>query len=62
MPSCKSCGGLGGDFKIIDKDNQFYLVQLTCHEDVVTAMLNGPWIIMGHCLSVQQWGFLSLDI
>ncbi|KAK9087491.1 hypothetical protein Syun_029885 [Stephania yunnanensis] len=44
-----------GDFWVIDLLNNFFMVQLANLGDMQTALINGPWFIMGHCLSVQKW-------
>ncbi|KAJ4849251.1 hypothetical protein Tsubulata_037657 [Turnera subulata] len=41
--------------KIVDSENDFYLVRMDCEEDYYHALADGPWVIMGHALSVQPW-------
>ncbi|KAJ4849757.1 hypothetical protein Tsubulata_042994 [Turnera subulata] len=41
--------------KVVDLDNDFFLVRLDCEEDYFKALAGGPWVIMGHALSVQPW-------
>ncbi|EEF46434.1 conserved hypothetical protein [Ricinus communis] len=40
---------------VVDLENDFYLVKLSRHEDVVSALLGGPWVVFGHYLTVQSW-------
>ena len=46
---------ISGGHRVIDLNNQFFLVQLLNEIDVLTAMLHGSWIVIGHCLLMQQW-------
>ncbi|KAJ4845334.1 hypothetical protein Tsubulata_049293, partial [Turnera subulata] len=41
--------------KVVDLDNDFYLVRFDCEEDYFKALVGGPWVIMGHALSVRPW-------
>ncbi|KAJ4824999.1 hypothetical protein Tsubulata_028176 [Turnera subulata] len=41
--------------KVVDLENDFYLVRLQCEEDYYHALADGPWVIMGHALSLQPW-------
>ncbi|KAJ4847004.1 hypothetical protein Tsubulata_017734 [Turnera subulata] len=41
--------------KVVDLDNDFFLVRLDCEEDYFKALAGGPWVIMRHALSVQPW-------
>ncbi|KAK9111909.1 hypothetical protein Scep_019428 [Stephania cephalantha] len=43
------------DYRVVDMQNNFFMIQLATAEDMNEALLGGPWIIMGHCLSVQRW-------
>ena len=39
----------------IDLENNYFLVRFRSATDVVDALTKGPWIIMGHYLTVQPW-------
>lgn len=41
--------------KVIDMKNGFYLVKFDNINDMQAAVLGGPWIILGHYLTVQGW-------
>ncbi|KAJ4839342.1 hypothetical protein Tsubulata_048483 [Turnera subulata] len=41
--------------KVVDLEEDFFLVRLNCEEDYYRALTGGPWIILGHALSVQPW-------
>ncbi|KAJ8755213.1 hypothetical protein K2173_019011 [Erythroxylum novogranatense] len=49
---------LTAPLKIIDLENDFYLVNFKEERDYIHTLTQGPWIIAGHVLSVQPW---SLD-
>lgn len=40
---------------MIDIGNEFFVVKLSSREDQVRVLSKGPWIIVGHYLSVQSW-------
>ncbi|KAF7813509.1 ribonuclease H [Senna tora] len=44
-----------GILSIIDLTNDYFLVKFTCVEDYENALLNGPWVIFDHYLTVQPW-------
>lgn len=44
-----------GPFQLIDLDENCFLVKFRLEDDFQRALMNGPWIIFGHCLSVQPW-------
>ncbi|KAK9094868.1 hypothetical protein Scep_026337 [Stephania cephalantha] len=44
-----------GDYRVLDMENQFYLIQLSNKGDMMEAHLGRPWVIMGHCLFVQAY-------
>ncbi|KAJ4838403.1 hypothetical protein Tsubulata_017433 [Turnera subulata] len=44
-----------GAFKILDLENNFYLVRFRDEEDYLHALVGGPWTIFGNVLSVQPW-------
>lgn len=47
-------GGSQG-FSVIDLGNNFYLVWFRNESDAHHALTQGPWTILGHYLTVQQW-------
>ncbi|KDO74197.1 hypothetical protein CISIN_1g037882mg, partial [Citrus sinensis] len=42
-------------FSIIDLANDYYLVHYRNEKDVEYALTEGPWTVIGHYLTVQQW-------
>ncbi|KAJ4845048.1 hypothetical protein Tsubulata_010841 [Turnera subulata] len=44
-----------GPFKIIDLENNFYIVRFWDSSDYYHALTGGPWAIFQHALSVQPW-------
>ena len=40
-------------FSVIDLENNYYLVRFRSVEDAMNALTKGPWLIMGHYLTVQ---------
>ncbi|KAK4279990.1 hypothetical protein QN277_011676 [Acacia crassicarpa] len=44
-----------GQCKLIDLEDDCFLVRFKEDLDYQNALLNGPWVIYGHYLSVQQW-------
>ncbi|XP_031124243.1 uncharacterized protein LOC116026956 [Ipomoea triloba] len=42
-------------FDLIAIDQDFYLAKFEAFQDYEFAKYEGPWIIMGHYLTVQQW-------
>lgn len=44
-----------GDVKITDLENGYFLVKLATEKDYNAVLLNGPWSVMGYCLTVQPW-------
>ncbi|XP_050229293.1 uncharacterized protein LOC126678439 [Mercurialis annua] len=42
-------------FDVIDLENDFFLVKLRSGCDVVAVLTGGPWVMLGHYLSVQMW-------
>lgn len=40
---------------IIDLSNDYYLVTFSHDQDYTIAMLNGPWFIYDHYLTVKEW-------
>ncbi|KAJ4826259.1 hypothetical protein Tsubulata_018650 [Turnera subulata] len=44
-----------GTLKLIDLENNYFAVQFWEEEDYFKALLEGPWTIFTHVLSVQPW-------
>ncbi|KAJ8898724.1 hypothetical protein K2173_004886 [Erythroxylum novogranatense] len=44
-----------GPIKLVDLDNEFYLVNFKDEDDYIRTLTQGPWIIAGQALSVQRW-------
>ncbi|KAK9001735.1 hypothetical protein V6N11_024433 [Hibiscus sabdariffa] len=41
--------------KLIDTENDFFLVKFSDREDYLKVLTEGPWTILGHYLTVEQW-------
>lgn len=41
--------------KVIDMEDGFILIKFDNDRDMYTALLGGPWVILGHYLTVQRW-------
>ena len=50
-------------YRIIDLDNNYYMVKFDDMENYSNALLKGPWSIMGHYLTVHPWNpsFMTND-
>lgn len=46
---------IGVFFYIIDLDNGYYLVRFCSENAAEFVLTQGPWVILGHYLIVQQW-------
>ncbi|KAJ4837060.1 hypothetical protein Tsubulata_038326 [Turnera subulata] len=44
-----------GPYKIIDLAYNYYIVRFWEESDFQHALIDGPWMILGHVLSVQPW-------
>ncbi|KAJ4838324.1 hypothetical protein Tsubulata_043031 [Turnera subulata] len=44
-----------GLFRLIDMENDFYVVRFRSNADYIHALTEGPWTIFGHALCVQPW-------
>ncbi|KAF2289242.1 hypothetical protein GH714_031994 [Hevea brasiliensis] len=44
-----------GRYAIIDLDNGYCLIKFIIEEDVQRALFGGPWVVMGHYLTVESW-------
>ena len=42
-------------YSVIDLENNYFLVRFCSAGNVVNALTKGPWLIMGHYLTVQPW-------
>ncbi|XP_050226208.1 uncharacterized protein LOC126676119 [Mercurialis annua] len=42
-------------FDVIDLENDYFIVKLKSGSDVEAVLTGGPWIMLGHYLSVQAW-------
>ncbi|XP_024041874.1 uncharacterized protein LOC127898858 [Citrus sinensis] len=42
-------------FSVIDLENNYYLVRFRSVGDAMDALTKGPWLVMGHYLTVQPW-------
>ncbi|KAJ4840564.1 hypothetical protein Tsubulata_005270 [Turnera subulata] len=40
-------------YRIIDMENNFFIIRFMSNEDYLHALVDGPWTIFGHALSVQ---------
>ncbi|KAK8555155.1 hypothetical protein V6N12_009310 [Hibiscus sabdariffa] len=41
--------------KLIDIENDYYLVKFSSHTDYIHALTDGPWTIFGHYITVEPW-------
>lgn len=44
-----------GEMEIIDLDHEYYIVRFSNSADYSHVFDGGPWVILGHCLVIQQW-------
>jgi hypothetical protein len=44
-----------GVISIIDLGNDYYLVAFTHEDDQYAALMDGPWFIYDHYLTVKEW-------
>ncbi|KAE8692675.1 hypothetical protein F3Y22_tig00110831pilonHSYRG00417 [Hibiscus syriacus] len=42
-------------FRLMDIENDYFLVSLRTRSDFLTALSDGPWTIFGHYLTVEPW-------
>ncbi|KAE8673137.1 hypothetical protein F3Y22_tig00111810pilonHSYRG00091 [Hibiscus syriacus] len=42
-------------FRLMDIENDYFLVSLRKRSDFLTALSDGPWTIFGHYLTVEPW-------
>ncbi|KAK9181331.1 hypothetical protein WN944_024468 [Citrus x changshan-huyou] len=42
-------------FSVIDLENNYFLIRFRSSNDALDALTKGPWLIMGHYLTVQPW-------
>ena len=43
------------EFQIVDLDNGYFVVHFEDPNDRLIALTKGPWIVLGHYLTVQPW-------
>lgn len=51
----KSLWGLTSEYKIIDLDNNYFLVKLASQNNYNRILMGDPWMMYGHYLVVQPW-------
>ncbi|XP_061347425.1 uncharacterized protein LOC133292949 [Gastrolobium bilobum] len=44
-----------GKINVTDVGNGFYVVQFSNTDDLLFALNGGPWVILGHYLSLRRW-------
>lgn len=44
-----------GVLNLIDLGNEYFLVVFSCKEDQTFALMEGPWLIYDHYLTVREW-------
>ncbi|KAJ8762475.1 hypothetical protein K2173_007914 [Erythroxylum novogranatense] len=44
-----------GELELIDLPNDYFIVKFSNKEDRDFTMFEGPWMVQGHCLLVQEW-------
>ncbi|KAK8580709.1 hypothetical protein V6N12_070964 [Hibiscus sabdariffa] len=42
-------------FKLMDIENDYFIVSFRSQEDYLTVLVDGPWTIFGHYLIVEPW-------
>lgn len=42
-------------FCIIGLENNYHFVRFASHSDYLSSLVNGPWVVMAHYLTVQRW-------
>ena len=40
-------------FSVIDLENDYFLIKFKEESDVANVLANGPWVVLGHYLTVQ---------
>ncbi|KAK8511941.1 hypothetical protein V6N12_074630 [Hibiscus sabdariffa] len=46
---------LGASHRLMDIDNDYFLVTFKDHSDFFHVLANGPWTVFGHYLTVEPW-------
>ncbi|KAJ4827932.1 hypothetical protein Tsubulata_041745 [Turnera subulata] len=41
--------------RVVDLEKNFYFVRFNNRQDYMHALTDGPWIVFGHCLTVEPW-------
>ncbi|XP_028762820.1 uncharacterized protein LOC114721167 [Neltuma alba] len=44
-----------GHFKLTELDGGCFMVKFSNQQDYLSAMLGGPWVVLGHYLTVHPW-------
>ncbi|KAL4386393.1 hypothetical protein GQ457_09G029360 [Hibiscus cannabinus] len=44
-----------GEFRLIDIDNNYFLVQFASEHDYMKVLMGGPWTVYGNYLTIQPW-------
>ncbi|XP_061376478.1 uncharacterized protein LOC133318494 [Gastrolobium bilobum] len=47
--------GRKGKVNVTDIGNEFYVVQFSDDEDMKFSLSGGPWVVLGHYLSLRKW-------
>ncbi|KAK8564890.1 hypothetical protein V6N12_058470 [Hibiscus sabdariffa] len=42
-------------FKLMDIEDDYFLVTLRTHDDFLHVLVDGPWKIFGHYLTIKPW-------
>ncbi|CAL5432954.1 unnamed protein product [Camellia sinensis] len=42
-------------FEAVDVGDGYYMVRFACKEDYLHVLLDGPWVIFGHYLTISKW-------
>lgn len=51
----ESFWGLTSEYKIVDLDNNYFLIKLASQNNYDRILIGGPWIVYGHYMMVQPW-------
>ena len=43
-----------GEIKIVNLDNNYFIVKLNSYKDYLNALMGGPWVVLGHYLTVKS--------
>ncbi|KAJ8749886.1 hypothetical protein K2173_013801 [Erythroxylum novogranatense] len=42
-------------FHLLTLENDYYMAKFQSKEDYVMVLSEGPWLVFGHCLTIQPW-------